>query len=160
MEPYWHKYYGNPSSLYHLGRQSKLAISKARKTVAKILNCPEEEIFFTGSGTESINLAIKGVVLAKKEPVHIITTLIEHHAVLNACSRMNSLGHELSILPVTADGLVELKDLKSAIQDNTALVTIMMANNEIGTLEPIAEIGAYLQKLNIERQAKGLNKIY
>lgn len=160
MEPYWTENYGNPSSLYKIGLKSKNAIISARQTVAEFLNCQPDEIYFTGSGTESINMAIKGVIFAKKEKVHIITSLIEHHAVLNACSRMNNLGHELSILPVDADGLVNVKDLTSAIQDNTALVTIMMANNEIGTIEPIAELGSYIQKLNKEREAKGLNKIY
>lgn len=160
MEPYWNENYGNPSSLYKIGLKSKNALISARQTVAEFLNCQPDEIYFTGSGTESINMAIKGVIFAKKEKAHIITSLIEHHAVLNACSRMNNLGHELSILPVDADGFVNVKDLASAIQDNTALVTVMMANNEIGTIEPIAELGSYIQKLNKEREAKGLSRIY
>ncbi|MDD5749924.1 MAG: aminotransferase class V-fold PLP-dependent enzyme [Patescibacteria group bacterium] len=160
MAPYWDKYYGNPSSLYRLGLKSQQAIANSRHAIAKIINCQPEEIVFTGGGTESINLAIKGSVLAKKEKIHIITSMIEHPAVLNACSRLNSLGHELSFLPVDQYGLINLKDIQAAIQDNTALLSIIMANNEIGTIEPIAEIGAYLAKLNKQREKQDLSKIY
>ena len=160
MEPYWNKYYGNPSSLYKLALKSKQTIARARRQIGKVLNCQPEEIIFTGGGTESINLAIKGIISVYKKPVHIITSAIEHHAVLNACQRMNSLEHKLSILPVDKDGLVSLADLKKAIRKDTALVTIMMANNEIGTIEPIQEFGAYLDKLNRQRTKQKLDKIY
>ena len=160
MEPYWSQNYGNPSSLYRLSLISKQAILDSREKIAKVLNCQPDEIIFTGGGTESINLAIKGIVMAAKKPAHMITSQIEHHAVLNSCQRMNSQGHKLSILPVDRYGLVALDDVKAAIKDETILVTIMMANNEIGTIEPIQEIGAYLEKLNKDRAKKGLEKIY
>lgn len=160
MAPYWSEKYGNPSSLYRLSLLSKQALVESRAKIAKVMNCQPDEIIFTGGGTESINLAIKGTVMAVKKPVHIITSQIEHHAVLNSCQRLNSLGHKLSILPVDRYGFVSLEDVKKAIKDDTLIISIMMANNEIGTIEPIQEIGAYLEKLNKERVAKGLDKIY
>ncbi|PLX24576.1 cysteine desulfurase NifS [Candidatus Parcubacteria bacterium] len=160
MEPYWNEKYGNPSSLYRLSLASKQAIIDSREKIAKVLNCQPDEIIFTGGGTESINLAIKGSVWAAKKPVHIITSKVEHPAVLNSCQRLNSQGHKLSILPVDRYGFVSLEDVKKAIKDDTLLVSIMMANNEIGTIQPIQEIGVYIEKLNKERVEKGLDKIY
>lgn len=160
MEPYWNKYYGNPSSLYKLGLKSKQAIDESRRQIATILNCQPEELIFTGGGTESINLAIKGIAQPTKETGHIITSTIEHHAVLNATARVNSWGHKLSIVPVDANGLVNLADIKKAIKPTTILVTLMMANNEMGSIQPIQAIGAYLKKLNQQRAKQKLPHIY
>ncbi len=161
MLPYFNKYYGNASSIYRLGQKSKEALNDARATAAKILNCQPEEIIFTGSGTESINLAIKGIISAQgREGQHLITSAIEHHAVLNACSRMNQWGNDLSIIPVDKDGIIRLPDLAKAIKKNTVLVSIMAANNEVGSLQPIREIGIYLTKLNQKRLKAKLPYIY
>ncbi len=156
MEPYWTKEFGNPSSLYKLGQRAKHAIDNSRQTVADFLNCQAEEIIFTGSGTASINLALKGLLDSYKEPMHIITSSIEHHAVLHAAERLKKLGHEVSVLPVDQDGLVNPKDLEAAIQNNTVLVSIMMANNEIGVIQDIQKFGNLISKINKTRQ----NKIY
>jgi len=120
------------------------------------LNCQAEEIIFTGSGTASINLALKGLIGSYKKPVHIITTAIEHHAVLHTAESLKKLDHEVSILPVDQDGLVNIKDLEDAIQDNTVLVSVMMANNEIGVIQDIQKLGALIEKINKSRK----NKIY
>ncbi|MBU1202728.1 aminotransferase class V-fold PLP-dependent enzyme [Patescibacteria group bacterium] len=160
MEPYFTKNFGNPSSLYKLGLKNKLAINEARYNISKIINCQADEIIFTGGGTESINLALKGV-LTNIEKGHIITSAIEHHAVLHSAEKLNrSFGHEVSILPVDEFGLVRLDDVKKAIKDNTVIISIMMANNEVGTIEPIQEIGALISKINKERVAKDLPQIY
>ena len=156
MEPYWTKEFGNPSSLYKMGQRAKHAIVNSRQTVADFLNCQAEEIIFTGSGTASINLALKGLLDSYKEPMHIITSSIEHHAVLHAAERLKKLGHEVSVLPVDQDGLVNPKDLEAAIQNNTVLVSIMMANNEIGVIQDIQKFGNLISKINKTRQ----NKIY
>ena len=156
MEPYWTKEFGNPSSLYKLGQRAIHAIDNSRQTVADFLNCQAEEIIFTGSGTASINLALKGLLDSYKEPMHIITSSIEHHAVLHAAERLKKLGHEVSVLPVDQDGLVNPKDLEAAIQNNTVLVSIMMANNEIGVIQDIQKFGNLISKINKTRQ----NKIY
>ena len=124
--------------------------------MADFLNCQAEEIIFTGSGTASINLALKGLLDSYKEPMHIITSSIEHHAVLHAAERLKKLGHEVSVLPVDQDGLVNPKDLEAAIQNNTVLVSIMMANNEIGVIQDIQKFGNLISKINKTRQ----NKIY
>lgn len=163
MAPYWSEHYGNPSSLYRLGQKAKQAISQARQIVADTLHCQVEEIFFTGGGTESINLALKGTIAARRDPKyvpHIISSTIEHHAVLHSLDRLRKQGCEISLLPVDDQGLVSLTDLKKAIKDNTILVSIMLANNEIGTIEPIQEFGAYLSQLNAEREKNALPKIY
>src|SRR3989344_1161530 len=163
MAPYWSEHYGNPSSLYRLGQASKKALQASRQIVADTLACQPEEIFFTGGGTESINLAIKGLLAAVKltdQPNHFITSSIEHHAVLHTADRLKKQGHEISILPVDDQGVVLFSALKEAIKDNTVLVSIMMANNEIGTIEPIQEFGVYLEKLSQERLEKKLPKIY
>ncbi|MFA6307337.1 MAG: aminotransferase class V-fold PLP-dependent enzyme [Patescibacteria group bacterium] len=159
MEPYWTKYYGNPSSLYQLGLRSKEAISMARLKISKILNCQADELIFTGGGTESINLALKGI-MNKAQNGHMITSAIEHHAVLHTADTLKKNGHEISILAVDDQGLIKLADLAAAIKDNTRLVSIMMANNEIGTIQDIQKIGALLEKINKARTAKGLAKIY
>ena len=150
MLPYFSENYGNASSIYTLGRTSASAISKARQQVADALCCKSNEVYFTGCGSEADNWAIKGVAFANKSKgKHIITTQIEHHAVLHTCQYLEKHGFEITYLPVDEYGKVSLNDLKDAIRDDTILITIMFANNEIGTIEPIAEIGALAKEKNI-----------
>jgi cysteine desulfurase len=142
MLPYFNQKFGNPSSIYSLGRDSKKAIEEAREKVAKAIGAQPREIFFTGSGTEADNWAIKGVAYANRQKgKHIITSAIEHHAVLHSCQYLESDGFEVTYLPVDADGLVTAEQVRAAIRPDTILVSIMFANNEIGTIQPIAEIG-------------------
>lgn len=142
MLPYFTNKFGNPSSFYGISRETKMAVDKARGQVAKALNADLNEIYFTGGGSESDNWAIKGICSAyKNKGNHIITTKIEHHAVLHTCEYLEKLGFEVTYLDVDEEGFINLEDLKNAITDKTILVSIMFANNEIGTIEPIKEIG-------------------
>ena len=142
MMPYFTQKFGNPSSFYGISRETKMAIDKARGQVAKALNCDMNEVYFTGGGSESDNWAIKGIASAhRKKGNHIITTKIEHHAVLHTCQYLEKLGFDVTYLDVDEEGFINLEDLKNAITDKTILVSIMFANNEIGTIEPIKEIG-------------------
>lgn len=142
MVPWFSKGYGNPSSLYQIARESRAAVEEARAKVAATLGAQPDEIYFTSGGTESDNWAIKGIASANlKKGNHIITSAIEHHAVLHTCEFLEKQGFSVTYLPVDANGQVRIEDLKSAITDKTILVTIMFANNEIGTIQPIAEIG-------------------
>jgi cysteine desulfurase NifS len=150
MLPYFTEKFGNPSSFYGISRETKRAIDKAREQVAKALNCLPEEVYFTGGGSEADNWAIKGIASAhKNKGNHIITTKIEHHAVLHACQYLEKNGFEVTYLDVDDEGLVRLEDLQNAITDKTILVTIMFANNEIGTIEPIKEIGEICREKKI-----------
>ena len=144
MLPYFKENYGNPSSIYSKGRENERAIIDARMRIAKCLGADPKEIFFTAGGSESDNWAIKGVAdkLAAKGKKHIITSVFEHHAVLHTCEFLEKHGFEVTYLPVSPDGLIDPQQVRDAIRDDTALVTIMYANNEIGTIQPIAEIGA------------------
>ncbi|MEK6263897.1 MAG: cysteine desulfurase NifS [Clostridium sp.] len=143
MIPYFTTYFGNPSSIYSLSRETKKAIDIARDKVANAINANENEIYFTGGGSEADNFAIKGIASAyKQKGNHIITTVIEHHAVLHTCEYLAKNGFEITYLPVDEYGFINIKDLENAITDKTILVSIMFANNEIGTIEPIKEIGA------------------
>ncbi len=136
------KCYGNPSSVYKIGRESKKLLEDARETVAKVINAEKNEIFFTSCGTEADNWAIRGVAEKYKDKGnHIITTVFEHHAVLHTCEYLEKNGYEVTYLPVDADGLISIDDLKNAIRPETILITIMFGNNEIGTIQPIKEIG-------------------
>lgn len=142
MMPYLTEYYGNPSSVYGLAGVSKEAIDKSRKTIADFIGDKENEIYFTAGGSESDNWAIKSVALAKKaKGKHIITTKIEHHAVLHTCEFLEKNGYEVSYIDVDEDGVVKLDELKKAIRPDTILISVMFANNEIGTIQPIKEIG-------------------
>lgn len=142
MLPYFTESFGNASSVYAIGRNSKKAIEEAREKVAKALGAQAKEIFFTGSGTEADNWAIKGVAYTNKaKGNHIITSAIEHHAVLHTCQYLESDGFEVTYLPVDKDGLISLDDLRNSIRPTTILISIMFANNEIGTIQSIAEIG-------------------
>ncbi|MFT5872662.1 MAG: cysteine desulfurase [Clostridium sp.] len=150
MIPYFTTYFGNPSSIYSLARETKKAIDVGRIQVAKAINASENEIYFTGGGSEADNWAIKGIASAHKEKGnHIITTTIEHHAVLHTCEYLAKNGFEITYLPVDEYGLINIKDLENAITDKTILVSIMFANNEIGTIEPIKEIGALCRSKKI-----------
>ena len=141
MLPYFTEDYGNASTVYQLGQKSRAALDEARAKVAGILNCKPNEIFFTGSGSEADNWAIKGAAHANRaKGNHIITSAIEHHAVLHTCKALEKEGFEVTYLPVDEYGRVSPEDVKNAIKDTTILITIMFANNEIGTIEPIAEI--------------------
>ncbi|MEG1407619.1 MAG: aminotransferase class V-fold PLP-dependent enzyme, partial [Ruthenibacterium sp.] len=148
MLPYFCTCYGNPSSHYSIGYETKDAIDTARAQVAKVLNCLPAEVFFTGCGTESDNWAIKGTAykLAKKGKKHLITSAIEHHAVLNSMAALEKEGFTVTYLPVDEKGFVNPDDVEAAIRPDTALVSIMYANNEIGTIEPVAKIGEICRK--------------
>ena len=142
MMPYFGKDFGNPSSVHEYGRVAKKAQEEARGKIAAAINAAQEnEIYFTSGGTEADNMAIMGAASASKKGKHIITSSIEHHAVLHTCQRMEKMGYEVTYLPVDEYGLVRIEDLKAAIRPDTCLITIMFANNEIGTIQPVAEIG-------------------
>ena len=142
MIPYFTQNFGNASTVYAEGREAKKAVSLAREQVAKAIGADVKEIYFTGSGTEADNWAIRGVAKANKaKGNHIITSAVEHHAVLHTCQDLEKEGFEVTYLPVDEFGMVSAEDVKNAIKDTTSLVTIMMANNEIGTIMPIEEIG-------------------
>lgn len=150
MLPYFNLEYGNPSSLYSIGRKSKKAIEISRERVAKAINAEPKEIYFTGCGSESDNIAIKGIAFANRERGnHIITTKIEHPAVLNTCKALEKEGFDITFLNVDNEGMVNLNDLKDAITKKTILISIMFANNEIGTIEPIKDIGKIAKENNI-----------
>lgn len=142
MLPYFTERFGNPSSIYSLSRETAKAVDEARERVAKAINSDSNEIFFTGGGSEADNWALKGVAFANiNKGNHIITTKIEHHAILHACEYLEKHGFEVTYLPVNEYGFINIKDLEDAITDKTILVSIMFANNEIGTIQPIKEIG-------------------
>lgn len=150
MIAYFEINYGNPSALYSLGRNSKRAIEQARRQVATALNCKSEEIYFTSCGSESDNLAIKGFAYANRcKGNHIITSKIEHHAVLNTCKTLEKAGFEVTYLNVDEKGFINIKELKKAIKKSTILISIMTANNEIGTIQRIKEIGQIAHQKNI-----------
>ena len=147
MLPYFSEFYGNPSSVYQLSSKSKLAIDKAREQVAKGIGAKKNEIYFTGGGSEADNWAIKGIAYRHREKGnHIITSKIEHHAVLHTCEYLQKQGFEVTYLDVDEYGMVRLEELEAAIKENTILISIMFANNEIGTVQPIKEIGEIARK--------------
>ncbi len=142
MLPYFSEYYGNASTIYSLGAESKKAMDHARQTIADSLGAKPEEIYFTAGGSESDNWALKATAEAyESKGKHIITTKIEHHAILHTCEYLEKRGFEITYLNVDRDGLISLDELKAAIRPDTILISVMFANNEIGTIEPIAEIG-------------------
>ena len=150
MLPYFSEIYGNASTVYSLGQKSKEALEGAREKCAKALGANADEIYFTASGSEADNWAIKGCARRNKSKGnHIITTAIEHHAVLHTCSALEKEGFEVTYLPVDSDGKVNPEDVKNAIKDTTILISIMFANNEIGTIEPIAEIASIAKEKGI-----------
>lgn len=150
MLPYFGVEYGNASLMYSLGRSAKRAMNKARSQVAEAIHCNPNEIYFTSCGSESDNLAIKGFAYANKEKGnHIITSKIEHHAVLDTCKTLEEQGFDVTYLDVDENGVVDLQELVNSIKSNTILISIMFANNEIGTIEPIEEIGKIAKQKNI-----------
>lgn len=150
MLPYFTESYGNPSSIYDIGQKNKDAIEKARHQVATVFNALDSEIYFTGCGTESDNWAIKGNAEAyANKGKHIITSAVEHHAVLHTCEYLAKHGYRITYLPVDSEGRVLPETLEAAIDDETILVSIMMANNEIGTVNPIAELGQICANHNV-----------
>ena len=150
MMPYLTTEYGNASSLYSVGRKAKKAIEKARIQVAELINCDAHEIYFTGSGSESDNTALKGFAYANREKGnHIITSKIEHHAILESCETLERQGFEVSYVDVDKNGIIKLDDLKKAIRPSTILISVMSANNEIGSIQPIKEIAQIAHERNI-----------
>lgn len=143
MIPYFKEYYGNASSIYKLGQKSKNKIEEVREKISSILNCNPNEIYFTSGGSESNNLALKGIMSANKSKgKHLITSMIEHPSILNTCKSLENEGYEITYLSVDEKGVVNLNELENSIREDTVLVSIMFANNEIGTIEPIKEIAA------------------
>ncbi len=147
MLPYFTEIYGNASSVHAFGREARKGVMSARQTIADFIGAHADELYFTAGGTESDNWAIRGVAYANKaKGNHIITTTIEHHAVLHVCEMLEKEGFEVTYLKTDADGLISLKDLEAAIRPNTTLISIMAVNNEIGTIQPIEEIGHIAKK--------------
>ena len=150
MLPYFSINYGNPSSAYFLGRRNKRVIEEARQNVASCIGAKQKEIYFTSCGSESDNLALKGIAYANSSKgKHIITSKIEHPAVLNTCKTLERQGFKVTYLKVNSNGMIDLEELENAITQDTILISIMFANNEIGTIEPIKEIGQIAKKHNI-----------
>ncbi|MFA5078102.1 MAG: cysteine desulfurase NifS [Dehalococcoidia bacterium] len=148
MQPYFSQRFGNPSSVHSMGQEAKDAVDEARIKVAALIACKPEEVTFTGGGTEADNQAVKGVCLANKDRGnHIITSPVEHHAVLNTCSYMKELGFDVTVVPVDEYGMVDPDSIRKSITAKTLLVSVMHANNEVGSIQPIEEIG------RISRQA-------
>jgi cysteine desulfurase len=148
MMPYLREKFGNASSIHFFGQEARAAVDKARHQVAALINSRPNEIVFTSGGTESNNLAIRGLVEANnKHGKHIVTSAIEHSAVLNVCEDLEKHGYEVTYLPVYENGIVKIEDVQAAVRDDTLLISIMTANNEIGTLQPVAEIGRFVRGL-------------
>ena len=150
MQPYFCEIFGNPSSVHGYGRESRRAVEAAREQVAKALNAEPREIYFTGCGTESDNWALRGAAYANRDRGrHIITTNFEHHAILHTCRQLEKEGFEVTYLPVDADGLISPEQLDAAIRPDTTLISVMYANNEIGTIEPISDLAATAKRRGI-----------
>lgn len=150
MFPYFSVEYGNPSSMYSIGRSSRRAIETARKRVAELINCKPKEIYFTSCGSESDNMALKGIAYANKEKGnHIITSKIEHPAILNSCKTLEKQGYRITYLNVDEEGNIDISELENSINEDTILISIMFANNEIGTIGPIEQISKIAKKHNI-----------
>lgn len=150
MLPYLTTHYGNPSSVYSYGRDARKALDDAREEIAQVLGAEPREIIFTGGGSESDNLAIKGVAFANQSKGnHIVTSAVEHHAVLDTCKYLEKLGFQVTVVPVDGDGMVDPKAVEEAITDKTILVSIMHANNEVGTIQPIKEIARIVREKGV-----------
>ncbi|NYZ75887.1 cysteine desulfurase NifS [Candidatus Micrarchaeota archaeon] len=156
MRPYFSSKFGNASSLHSFGREAYEAVENAREKIAKVLNCKPTEVFFTSGGTEADNWALKGVALAKKDGRHIITSPIEHHAVLHTCQYLEKNGYRVTYLPVDKYGFVKPADVEDAIRKDTILISVMHANNEIGTIEPIEEIGRIAKEKEVYFHSDGV----
>ena len=138
MRPYFSEHFGNASSIHHHGQETRAAVERARESVAALLGCRAQEVVFTSGGTEGDNLAIFGIV---RQGDHVISSTIEHHAVLNSCKHLQAIGCEVTYVPVDGQGLIDPDNVRRALRPNTKLITIMMANNETGVLQPVEEIG-------------------
>ena len=150
MFPYFMQEYGNPSSLYKLGRKARAGVEEARRNVANLINCDKNEIYFTSGGTESDNTVLKGIMdLDKNKGKHIITSKIEHPAILNTCKTLEEKGYKVTYLNVDKDGIINIEELNNSITDETVLISIMFANNEIGSIQPIQQIGEIANKKRI-----------
>ena len=150
MLPYFNKAFGNPSSIYSCGQEAKRAIEVARNKVANLIGARDDEVIFTSGGTEADNFALQGVAIAnEKKGNHIITSSVEHHAVIETCKFMRRRGYRITYLPVDAYGQIDPDDVNHAITDKTILISVMHANNEIGTIEPIAEVGRIARKAGV-----------
>lgn len=150
MQPYLHEHFGNPSSIHRYGRAARTAVENAREEIARFLGVNPRELIFTSGGTEADNTAIISMALGlRQKGNHIITTAIEHHAVLHACEYLQQLGFEVSYLPVDETGMLQLETLKAAVRDETILVSVIFGNNEVGTIQPIEQIGTYLREKEI-----------
>jgi cysteine desulfurase len=150
MTPFFLDKYGNSSSIHTFGREAKVALEDSRKHVANLINADPAEIIFTSGGTESDNLAVKGVAMYKgKMKGHIITTTVEHHAILEPCEFLKRFGFEVTYIPVSSEGLVDPAEIEQTIRNDTVLISVMMANNEIGTIQPVREIGRIAQSRSI-----------
>jgi cysteine desulfurase len=152
MMPFLTAQFGNPSSIHRAGRTSLDALDRARDVIAAVLGASPKELIFTGGGTEADNLAIKGTALAQRAAgrgAHIITTAVEHHAVLHACEYLEQDGFEITLLPVDGQGAIQIDDLRAALRCDTVLVSVMYANNEVGTIQPVAEAGAICRERGV-----------
>lgn len=150
MQPYLHEHFGNPSSIHRYGRAARTAVETAREELARLLGITPRELIFTGSGTEADNTALISMALGlRQKGNHLITTAIEHHAVLHACEYLQGLGFDVTYLPVDETGMVQVETLKAAVREETILVSVMYGNNEVGTLQPIEQIGAFLREKGI-----------
>jgi cysteine desulfurase len=153
MRPYFGEHFGNASSIHHHGQETRAAVERARQSVAALVGCRSSEIVFTSGGTEGDNLAIFGLT---REGDHVITSTIEHHAVLNSCKRLQSMGREVTYVPVDSRGLIDGDDVRRALRPNTKLITIMMANNETGVLQPVEEIGKIAAEADVYFHTDGV----
>jgi cysteine desulfurase len=149
MSPYFNDHFGNPSSIYSYGQESKGAVESAREQVASLIGASDEEVVFTSGGTESDNFALTGAALAKPERNHIITSAIEHHAVIETCRSLERRGFKVTYLPVDKEGLVDPADVKNTITDRTCLISIMHANNEVGTIQQIKELATIAREAGV-----------
>lgn len=156
MRPYWRENFANPSSLHTAGREAKRILEQCRKSCALLLNCLPDEIIFTSGGTESINLALKGFAAARKKSQHIISTAVEHAATLETLHHLKKEGHRVTLVPCDHAGMVHPDEVVAAVRSDTTLVSIILAQNEIGTVEPVAKIGKRLMNVNRERAKKNL----
>jgi len=160
MAPYLQAEYGNPSSFYKIARQARAAVEEARERLAAYLGCQPREIVFTGGGTEADNMAIKGLAWARQDKGrHIITTQIEHHAVLHTCKFLEKQGFEVTYLPPDRDGLIAVEQVAEAMRDDTILVSIMHSNNEVGTIQPIADIGLLCWDRKVRLHCDGVQSL-
>ena len=162
MLPYFSEKFGNPSSIHQFGQEAMKGVDKARSQVADFLHCNTNEVIFTSGATESNNLAIKGIIKATQvENPHIITSAIEHHCVLNSCEiAQKEKIAEISFVKVNKEGIINPEDIRNVVKENTVLVSVMYGNNEVGTIQPIVEIGKVLKEINLERENQKLPKIY